>query len=1615
MKFVEKSVSKRETYDFKLLDFNFYNKKTSFPNADEDDEDGGGASELPAFRVQMFGMNEAGETACIVAENFAPYFYVMVPDNWNANKKEEFLVHLKLKLGGFYQKTLRVNGCKTIMRRKLYGFDAGREYKFLRLEFENMAGYNKAVNLWYSSYEDGHKLLTAGYRFGGANLKIYESNIPAILRMFHVNNISPSGWVQIPVKKVTYRGSKSFTHCDYEFCIDNRDIKALPNKDVNVPYKCASFDIEASSSHGLFPLPKKGYNLLATNIYNYFYKCGYTQTQINNKQEFIAILHHAFGTAENYAKYGNVVGENKIGENTIEPVFLKDATTGTSVAEVNTWCIQLLRLTSNVSRMLQTSSKYNTLDNIFDRFNSTGGSSGGSSGDDDDENAGGAAADGEADEEGYMEEFVDNNAEEIEPDFIDNSGNLIKEEELSYFDPATFIGGSGNDNNSVILDLLGEIYAIGGGQTPAQGKDHKSYIKEIDRLLCSICPKLEGDKVVIIGTTLMRYGEKEPYLNHVIVLNTCTDMPNVANGVVESVATERELLLAWTAFIQRENPDIVYGYNTDGFDYEFMFHRADENDCLEEFLKLGRNRDEVCNGGSPFATAKDGAQYHLSETNIKLASGEYTMKYINMIGRMQFDLYMYFRREHTLDGYTLDFVSGHFISDGITAITPNPVSRTSIMKTQNITGLIVGSYIHLKEISNSATYYNGGEKFEILEIRAATSEVVIAGLPTPDTTKVLKWGLAKDDITHHDIFRLINGSSSDRAIVAKYCVQDCNLVHYLINKNDIITDYVEMANICSVPINYLVTRGQGIKLFSLLAKFCRDNATLIPVIEKRGDGGYEGAIVLKPKCDLYLNIPVAVNDYNSLYPSAIISENISHDSKVWTREYNLAGEMIHETGEKDTDGTFMYDNLNGYDYVNIQYDTYKWVRNPAKPKAKAKKVLCGYKICRFAQFTDGRKAILPAMLDYLLTQRKNTRAVQKQTKDANYKQTLEMRQLNYKKSANSVYGNCGASTSMFCEKDVAASTTAVGRMNITYAKRIIEEVYGNTTCVSTVAAEKWGEPVLTNAEYIYGDSVAAYTPVYLRIHGNDNHKGRNKYMYDNLCIIEEVALKYGAATWTLCKEPGREDKEVCELSGVDTWSDAGWTPVHRIIRHRLAAHKQMMRITTRDGSWVDVTDDHSLVLGDAKRTIIKPADVKVGDVLLGSKTPNGGFAFMDTTVAAVELIDYVDDYVYDFTTENHHFSAGVGNIVVHNTDSVFYTFNLKRVDGTPIVGKDALEITIELAKEVGNLASSFLKLPHNWEYEKTFMPFCLLSKKRYVGILYEDDPNKGKRKEMGIVLKRRDNAPIVKDIYGGIIDILLKKQDILKAVDFLKEQLQAVAAEKVPISKLVVTKQVRSGYARPESIAHKVLADRIGDREPGNKPKPGDRINFAFIHNPHAKLQGDKIETPAFIIANKLKMDYAHYITNQIMKPVRQVFALVLERIWELQGKHPKIAAYRRELKSIENKVRAESRLILNKTARAEWFETRLADKVDDYKNAEVFKLLFETVLRDLNNRKAGNQAITGFFGVRAAMPAATAAVEAIDAKDANTEEQLPQQPQAAAVAPKKVVKRSIVKKTAIK
>jgi DNA polymerase elongation subunit (family B) len=346
---------------------------------------------------------------------------------------------------------------------------------------------------------------------------------------------------------------------------------------------------------------------------------------------------------------------------------------------------------------------------------------------------------------------------------------------------------------------------------------------------------------------------------------------------------------------------------------------------------------------------------------------------------------------------------------------------------------------------------------------------------------------------------------------------------------------------------------------------------------------------------------------------------------------------------------------------------------------------------------------------------------------------------------------------------------------------------------------------------------------------------------------------------------------------------------------------------------------------------------------------------------AIRRIDEIayNGYVYDLTTENHHFAAGVGNMIVHNTDSVFFTFNLMDTKtGEKIRGQKALEMTIEIAQDAAHLCTQWLKPPMELSYEKTLMPFILLSKKRYVGMLYETDPKKGKLKYMGLSLKRRDSCDYLKDTYGGILNILMgktitdqTKPAIQNAIGFLDHSLNQLVEGKVPMDKLMITKALRSDYKNPNQIAHKVLADRIGKRDPGNKPKPGDRIKFVFVVNSDKKaLQGDKIETPEHIVASRLPVDYTHYITNQLMKPLQQLFGLAVEQIWEHQGKRGAIKTFQKELSQLEKEYPD--------------LETFMKKK-EKMTSQKVKVLLFDKILTKIHQDKHGIQPITGFFSKR--------------------------------------------------
>ena len=257
------------------------------------------------------------------------------------------------------------------------------------------------------------------------------------------------------------------------------------------------------------------------------------------------------------------------------------------------------------------------------------------------------------------------------------------------------------------------------------------------------------------------------------------------------------------------------------------------------------------------------------------------------------------------------------------------------------------------------------------------------------------------------------------------------------------------------------------------------------------------------------------------------------------------------------------------------------------------------------------------------------------------------------------------------------------------------------------------------------------------------------------------------------------------------------------------------------------------------------------------------------------------------------------DIVYGDTDSVFVKFSRKHKDtGEILEGKEALRYCIDCGVKAGEwVTKNMLHAPQDLEYEKTFYPFILISKKRYTGDKYELDHNKPKeRTSMGIVMKRRDNAPICKYVFGNVIEIIMNKRSVDLAIEWLKETLSKIKGGEMDKSMFIISKSLRGFYKNPEGVAHKVLADRMAERNPGNKPKPNDRIPYAYIKlsdselydygnlyksgakkgkpKPKKILQGNRIEHPDYIKEKSLKLDYNFYISNQIMNPVKQVLDL---------------------------------------------------------------------------------------------------------------------------------------------
>jgi hypothetical protein len=255
-----------------------------------------------------------------------------------------------------------------------------------------------------------------------------------------------------------------------------------------------------------------------------------------------------------------------------------------------------------------------------------------------------------------------------------------------------------------------------------------------------------------------------------------------------------------------------------------------------------------------------------------------------------------------------------------------------------------------------------------------------------------------------------------------------------------------------------------------------------------------------------------------------------------------------------------------------------------------------------------------------------------------------------------------------------------------------------------------------------------------------------------------------------------------------------------------------------------------------------------------------------------------EDFVYDIETQCGRFNAGVGNIVVKNTDSIMAEFKFNRDD----FDKNRID-TFNLATVCADKLTNdiFNRPPIVLEFEKVFQPFILLTKKRYIANKYENlkDPFQLKGLDAkGIALTRRDYCPMVKKCYKEVINAIMNREvnpidAIHNSIKIFKSYISKIDKYDIEIDNLVVSAMLAKSYkTRP---VHVILAEKLKERK--EQVTIGDRIPYIYIESDDPKKQKSELgEDPQYAIKNKLKFNRACYL-EQLAKPLLGFYKVVLQ------------------------------------------------------------------------------------------------------------------------------------------
>lgn len=577
------------------------------------------------------------------------------------------------------------------------------------------------------------------------------------------------------------------------------------------------------------------------------------------------------------------------------------------------------------------------------------------------------------------------------------------------------------------------------------------------------------------------------------------------------------------------------------------------------------------------------------------------------------------------------------------------------------------------------------------------------------------------------------------------------------------------------------------------------------------DGSIQGAYVLFPQRGMHKNICSV--DINSLYPSAIRALNISPETirgqftrniQDWLCIYESRNELL----------TFRYEDGT----LESKY-TDEWVEYFLEKKW----AVSGYGTV----YTQEFKGIIPSILESWYITRKKYQALKKQYEaEKNTNKSKEIYELAahydrlqfiFKIKLNATYGCLSNYNFRFFRLESGESTTGTGRAILKHQCRKVNELVEGEYWVdfplyeSTKKIDELNKDRNNNDEeeefidivhkdvssiksiidagtqeyyhadqlsydialdgpkfngqfqsktVLYGDSVTGDTMVI--IDGEDDtienwfaRLGRKIGVTELPNDVELLLTRSCHDTIGVYKD---DDSFVyCEYG------------IKLIYRHKTS--KNIYEIFTETKS-VKVTEDHSImVVRDNKLIEIKPTELTLDDVLI--ELPNNWAELdgLDCDILysnVVRIIDHgvINDWVYDISVDdedNQYFFGG--GILVHNTDSSYFTLDIDDLDAVTKVAEHITDRINESYPEF--MRKAFLCQPGFDELIKCAREIVsdsgiFVEKKRYILHVVDNEGNKvDKMKIMGLDLKKTTLPKPIQKQLTGYISRLLNGEDWL--------------------------------------------------------------------------------------------------------------------------------------------------------------------------------------------------------------------------------------------------------------